>query len=458
MFDWVAELLYAISKSIFRLIDGLMACANMLCGITPISVGGEETNFINFLLTHDRIQLGFRVAALMGMILVVLFAIFAIVRSVVTEKGNTTPARVAIQSVKTVMIYLFIPVVMILLVHYTNIFVEALYKATLNGSSDGIGRFLCGAFSQDGVKGDPDFYLKPSFDYTDTDAMWNYVDLWDFDFFFSWVAGFCILLALAQTLLMFVDRAISIVLLFIVSPISLSTNALDDGAHFKLWRDQLLVKFLTGYGCILGINIYILVISAISSDSVVFFSNGFLNNLMKIAFFLGGAVSMQRVMALVGNLVSAGAGSNELRDNAIANQSFKSAVGTMGRMASAPIRAGRSAINFAKDAKQYGVGSAIASGLGLRSNRDYGVRSKSAMAQEKELQKNKVGLEGEMHKSTNADLASMIGNRVADAISGKGSGGDDGQKQTGSGGDKKNNMLDNIISNSSPLQNEQEKK
>jgi hypothetical protein len=74
------------------------------------------------------------------------------------------------------------------------------------------------------------------------------------------------------------------------------------------------------------------------------------------------------MMALVGNLISAGAGSNELRDNAIASSQ-------MGRMmkatAFAPFSATRSAINFGRDVKNQGLGTAVGRRLGLRTSRDY---------------------------------------------------------------------------------------
>jgi len=169
-------------------------------------------------------------------------------------------------------------------------------------------------------------------------------------------------------LLMFVDRAIAMVILFVFSPISLSTTVLDDGARFKLWRDQFIVKFLTGYGCIIAINIYALIIGAISNNNLVFFDNRVLNNFMKIVIIVGGGVSMTRVMALVGNLISAGAGSNELRDSAIAAGSFGR---IMGGAITAPFRATRGAINFTRDVANNGLASTVGRRMGFNTSADY---------------------------------------------------------------------------------------
>ena len=391
MFDWVWSLLYGISKSIYQLIDGLLSCANMLCGIQPIQYQGAEMDFLTFLLRNKNITYGFVGAIVVGVILVFVFAVFAIIRTVSTEKDNNlTPAQIYIKVGKTLLTFLFVPVCMAVLIYLTNLLMQSLYISTSGGSTKGLGTFLAGAFGNSARKSgvSETFYLSPAFDYTSTGNVKGYLDLSDYDYFFSWIGGIAILLCLASTLLMFVDRAFSLVILFIFSPISISTSVIDDGQRFKLWRDQFIVKFLTGYGCIIALNIYALVIAAITSSDLVFFNNTVLNNLMKIAIILGGAVSMQRMMALVGNLISQGAGSNELRDNAIATQQMR---GTLGRAFSAaktaalaPFKASRSAYNFVQDAKQYGVGSSIAQRLGFNTARSYGKMSKTALEQQRE--------------------------------------------------------------------------
>lgn len=373
MFDWVWDMFYGITKSMFSLIDNLLACANMLCGIQPITYQGEETDFIGFLIKNQSITVAFMVATLVGVFLVFIFGVIAIIRTIATEKVEKTPAQIGVQIGKTLLIFLFIPVAFTVLLFFTNTVMKVLYSATLGGSPDGLGRFLAGAFAQDALHpGVPsDFYLIPSFDYRSTASMRDYVSLSDYDFFFSWLTGIVLLICLGGTLLVFVDRAIAIVVLYIFSPISLSTVVLDDGARFKLWRDQFIVKLLTGYGCIIALNIYALIIGAITSNGLVFFENYILNNVMKIIIIIGGGVSMNRMMALVGNLISQGAGSNEMRDNAIAQMGFGRALsGGMGFIKK-PFTATRSAFNYARDARNFGLGTATGRALGFKTARDY---------------------------------------------------------------------------------------
>lgn len=432
MFNWVWDLLYGISKSIFSIIDNLLACANMLCGIEPVKYQNTEMDFMTFLIRNKSIYFGFVAAAIIGVILVFIFAVFAIIKSISSEKDSMTPAQIAVKVGKTLLTFIFIPAAIVILIYLTNILMQALYQATLGGSPDGLGRFLAGAFGQDAYDGsNPYFYLEEGFNYRSTSSVRSYLNLKEYDFFFSWLAGICILVALASSLLMFVDRAIAIVILFIISPISMSTAVLDDGQRFKLWRDQFLVKFLTGYGCIIGINVYALVIGAITTDDLVFFDNYVLNNVMKIAIIVGGGVSMNRLMSLIGNLISQGAGSNELRDNAIATAQARGAFGRLGGAITAPFRATRSAVNFARDSKQFGFGSAVGQRLGFNTDRSYGKMSNVQKAQTRE---NLVESEKYKRSLNNPDKQGG-GNSIKNAIEGSGGG---NKNNAGAGGANNN--------------------
>ena len=446
MFNWVWDLLYGISKSIFAIIDNLLACANMLCGIQPVKYQNTDMDFMTFLIRNKNIYYGFVSAVLIGVILVFIFAAFAVIRSMSSEKDSMTPGQIVVKVGKTLLTFIFIPAALMLLIFLVNTLMNSLYMATQGGSQDGLGRFLAGAFGQNAYSGNnPYFYLEEGFNYRSTGSVKSYLDLSDYDFFFSWIAGICILIALASSLLMFVDRAISIVILFIVSPISMSTAILDDGQRFKLWRDQFLVKFLTGYGCIIGINIYALVIAAITQNDLVFFEDNTLNNVMKIAIIVGGGVSMNRLMALIGNLISAGAGSNELRDNAIATSQAR---GAFSRMVLAPFKATRGAINFVKDSKQYGIGSTIGQRFGVNTDRSYGKMSATQKAQNRENL-----IEGEKLKRSLTGAGNQGGgDSVKNAIQGpnnngggNNAGGGGGSNNAGGKGNANNNIGNKMI-------------
>jgi hypothetical protein len=145
------------------------------------------------------------------------------------------------------------------------------------------------------------------------------MDLSEFEFIFSWIAGFVILGCIGVSMMYFVSRIISIAILYIAAPFSIGSSVLDDGARFKLWREQILIKFITGYGMMIAINVFAMVCLLVMNPSLVFFERGsFIDYLMKLLIIAGGGVSLKQAMALIGNLISNGAGSNEMRDAAVA--------------------------------------------------------------------------------------------------------------------------------------------
>lgn len=389
MFDWFWEFLYLISKTLFRLIDGLISCANKLCGIEPIQFEGESTDFMSFLLFSEEIGFAFRVSVILAIILLVLFAVFSILRTITKEKAEGTPAQICVKAFKTLLTFLFVPAVIWAFIYIGNTFIMALYSATLQGSSS-LGAFLFSVFAEDGGMASDvaQLFKSGELDYRNTDLIWSYMDLSNYSFVFSWLAGGVVLFSIGSSMLIFVDRVISIVILYIVSPISISTSLIDEGARFKLWRDQFFTKFIMGYGMILAINIYALVCGVVMTPGFSFFDEEpFLDLMMKLLLIAGGALTLQKSMALIGNLVSQGAGSNELRDNAFTAGKLASlAMGGAGKLfGMTPLglgaKAAKSVVSDALSMKSRDLGSKMLDklhlGIGGNTSDEKGIRDGS---------------------------------------------------------------------------------
>ncbi len=455
MFDWFWEFLYMLSKTIFRIIDGLILCANKLCGIDTINFEGEDTDFLTYLFFSDEIGFAFRVSALLATILVVIFTVFMILRSIAKDKAEGTPAQIAIKAFKTILMFFLVPAVIVAFMTIGNAFVTALYGATLQSAASP-GAFLFAAFAQDGGM-NPDYvvlFRTGELDYYNTAVVSTYMPLSEFPFLFSWIAGGVVLFGIGSAMLIFVDRVLSLVILYIAAPLSISTSTLDDGARFKLWRDQFLSKFIMGYGMILAINIYAMVCGIVTKPGFAFFSGEsstaqFLDLIMKLLIIAGGALTMQKSMALVGNLVSQGAGTNELRDNALSMGSLArmasgvagKALGVAGGIANntvgLPFRAAKSIAGDAINAQSKHLGNRLLRGLHL----DGGYPRKN----------DKQGESGDDSESKNNQKASY----GSDPNSAKNAIKDSGFKQSFSGGNSnnnatsnKNNMVGNAINGS----------
>lgn len=370
MFGWFWNFLYSITRTIFRLIDGLVLCANKLCGIEPVNFDGEETDFMTYLFFSSEVSFAFKISALLATILLVVFTVFMIIRSITKDKSEGTPAQIAVKSFKTILMFFFVPGVMLAFMTLGNAFVRALYNATMQSAATP-GTFLFSLFARDGGMKEEAVmkFLTGVCDYRNRPEVSMYMDISEFPFIFSWLAGGIVLFGIASSMLIFVDRVISLVILYIAAPVSISSSVLDEGARFKLWRDQFLSKFVMGYGMILAINIYALVCGLMMKPDFCFFEDdAFLDMIMKLLIIGGGALTMQKSMALVGNLVSSGAGSNELRDNLSAGaiaKATKSLAGAALGVPSLPFRAGASILGDAIGMQSRHLGGRLLRGLGL---------------------------------------------------------------------------------------------
>lgn len=325
MFDWFWDFLYSISKILFELIDALLAISNKLCGIDPITIGGKKSNFMIELFEDPKVFMGFGGAAVIGIFLLMIFSIIAICRN--CKDGKKSSGQIAVEVMKTLGLFFLVPSLMVGFTLILNELVLLLYKAT-SSNSVSLGDFLFINFCPEGIE-----EFEGTYDYTSTTSVRNFLagagyDLSDFRFFFSWIVCIPILIFVARALLLFVERCISIVLLFIMSPISLSTSVLDDGARFKLWRDKVFTKYLSGYGMIIGLNIYIIVISFITRSDVEFIvdfpivSDKLCNFLLRICFAIGGAFFLPKIFGLVGDLFVQGAGDQEFANAISSSDSF----------------------------------------------------------------------------------------------------------------------------------------
>lgn len=367
LFKWVYELFYRLAAAIFMVCDAMIKIANKLSGIEDVTIEHKKTTFMEYLFADDKITFAFQVSMVVGFILLFIFALFAIIRTIVKEKVEDTPIDILKKVAKNLLIFLFIPVCMLVLTVSLNIIMGVMYKATLGGSDASLGQFLVSAFTPDSalIYGPESRIrlLENGFDYTSLGAVENYVDVADFHFFLAWIAGGFIMLELASVVIMFVERAISIVILYIASPVVVSSSVLDDGQRFKTWRDLLLSKFIVAYGAIIGLNVFALVMNLVCNSDLRFFEDSFLDQIVKVAIVLGGSVSLKQIMGLVGNLVAPGAGDQAM---SAANQARSSTTAPFKMIGSTVGGIGR----FAKNTKRYGMLSAIGMGIGLTSERE----------------------------------------------------------------------------------------
>ncbi len=332
MFDWFWEFLYKLVRTIFNCIDFILDFAKMLAGITPVQVENEgtveNTELTLYFLRDETILDAFKLVALIGIVLLFVFTIFAIVRSMGQYMGEgKSVGRVCFDGAKAMLYLLLVPAIMIIGSAVVSTVMTSVYNAlNISGSTLGGRLFtlisrdaqLGGVFNEDVAN---NFAIgSAGYDYTNVKNVSAYYSLKEMDYFLAFVGGIAVLILLVKPLISFVERIVSLVMLFLVAPISVSTVPLDEGARFKLWREQVINKFLIAYGSLISLNVFMLLMSVILN--VRFFDSNGWNDLAQLVFIIGGAAACQHGPVLIGNLINQGAGSQYAQDAANVSSPF----------------------------------------------------------------------------------------------------------------------------------------
>ena len=341
MFNWFWEFLYGLIKVPLFCIDIIMMIARKLCGIDPIqveeTVNGEtvvrDVDLLSYFMEGETILGAFGYVCLFGFILLFLFTAFRILRDQLSFYEKKSPVRTCLDAAKTLLFFLLVPAIMIVGTTFVATLLRGVYEATANGNS-GLGGAMFVIFADEayiGPDGDKQAVLEAfrtcsleeylagtnEYSYYNTSLVSQYFSLSKFNIFLGLVGSISVLILLSLTLLSFVERIISLVLLFVIAPLPMSASPLDDGERFKIWREQTINKFLIAYGGLLALNIFSLMLPMIASIS--FFRMGgtggnLVNGIARLLFIIGGAFACRRGMVLIGNLISRGAGSQDLMD------------------------------------------------------------------------------------------------------------------------------------------------
>ena len=359
MFNWFWEFLYGLIKVPLFCIDIIMLIARKLCGIDPIQiereVNGElvveDVDLLTYFMQGETIVNAFGYVCLFGFILLFLFTAFRIIRDQVSFYEKKSPIRICLDSAKILLFFLLVPAIMILGTAFVSTLLRGIYEATANGNT-GLGGSMFTIFADEAYIGPAEdkkavldafrtcsledyLFGENQYSYYNTSVVSQYFKLSKFNFFLGLVGSISVLILLSLTLLSFVERIISLVLLFVISPLPMSASPLDDGERFKTWREQTINKFVTAYGGLLALNIFSLMLPMIAAINF-FPGNGVgvnvVNGIARLLFIIGGAFACRRGMVLVGNLVSRGAGSQDLMDQSHLSGGMASLAHMAGRL------------------------------------------------------------------------------------------------------------------------------
>ena len=315
--DMFFTFLYTCFKCICQLIDFIKEIFYMLCGIETVSINGEQTDLLSTLIRSDSIKKAFLSIYLIGVVLLFIFTAIAIFKANYQEKQNW--ASVLKKSGHSFLISLLIPFTVLAGIILTNTVMASINTAMNpygNTSHSMIGgQFLAtigndcyiGTESKDVIIAK---FVSGELDYTNTDLVKSYFNIENMNFLIGILGGFVMLVMFVLSSITFVQRIFDIILLYLISPASISTIPLDEGNRFKVWKDMMIGKILSAYGIILVMNLFFLIIPQVYQ--IRFFESDLQNGIVYILFLLGGCFAVSKANDIIARLCGGDAGRNEM--------------------------------------------------------------------------------------------------------------------------------------------------
>lgn len=163
-----------------------------------------------------------------------------------------------------------------------------------------------------------DGYLKVNYNFTqDGYVMTNLYSMLDVNLVILLFASILLIGMLFKVLFGVAHRVMDVTLLAITYPAVLATYTLDNGSRFKNWSKTMIQKILSIYGVIVGVNLILLLISALENVSIfrpedfgatniniASYTAGFINGFIRLLFMLVAFTMLERATALVENIFS----------------------------------------------------------------------------------------------------------------------------------------------------------
>lgn len=322
LFGWFYDLMYTLQKSICYILDFIRVIFTKLSGIDTVTVSGKQEDLLSHFLLSEGVRNAFLGVFLVGVILLFVFVIIAILKSEAADpQHKKTKGQILTKALQSFVIFLLIPFLLLAGIMLTNVIMIAVNSAMSGAMIDGNSNTLIGGqilvtSGHDAFKGIDSsraeierMFITGQLDYNNINVVKNYFNLADMNFFVGIAGGLVILVMFVMSAIMFVQRIFDVILLYIISPASISTIPLDDGGRFRIWREMLVSKVLGAYGIILSMNLFFLIIPQVSQ--ITFFGDSFKDGIVQLLFVLGGAFAITKANMIISQLTGNNAGAQE---------------------------------------------------------------------------------------------------------------------------------------------------
>ncbi|MCR4764452.1 MAG: hypothetical protein K5696_13075 [Lachnospiraceae bacterium] len=374
VFDtFIAEILQVILRAIcliflagmqvlLRVLDCIVGVYEIFAGIRNVTMhlpSGSSTvdtkgPLLELLYRTPFVRNATVVLIGIGFALCFLFALIAVIRSILDFDGQTghPVSRVLRLTAQAVFKLLLIPLFGLFMITLSGVILTSINEAfSENGEEFSIPRtiFVMTTFDAIDVKkaksesdakahntstGDQasftddyrkDFYNPVSSGEDlmyDTALIEQTFDVVKINYLEGYLLCLVFIVLLMAALLIFLCRIYDVLLLLIMEPLFVAPMPFDEGEHFEKWQELFIGKLFSGYGMVIAMNLYLMIAGkmfggtfSLADPSGPF--HAVEDGLIKLIFMMGGVFAVLNIGPLITSILSQTASNEEMMQGAV---------------------------------------------------------------------------------------------------------------------------------------------
>ena len=323
------------------LLDQLQNGFDVLIGLKDVTYTSAETGaktqstLLQYFMNNEIIRNALISITFIALALSIIFSIYAIMRSTLDFdfEGKRPVGRVLNSVAKMMIAFLIVPVIAVFGVSLASIVLKQTCTA-ISGGDASLGKWVLAISSIDAGRGNP----PASFNDPNTGLVaepWaslvagetNYlsfatqIHISRIDYILGYASIIFMSIVMIMCLFTFIKRIFDIIIMYITSPYFVSTIVLDDGEKFKRWRENFIARVLVGFGSVIGMRIFLMMVPVIMNDQLKIFDSVAGNitggYVIKLVFILGGMFAVYKSSTLLTGIISANVAAEENMNNAL---------------------------------------------------------------------------------------------------------------------------------------------
>ncbi len=323
------------------ILDQLQSGFDILIGMKDITYYSEslgrkdQTTLLEYFINNEIVRNALISITFIALCLSMIFAIYSVMRSTLDFdfEGKRPVGKVLNAVAKSMIAFLLVPTICIFGISLASIVLKQTCTA-ITGSDASLGKWVLAVSSMDAGRGNPPAsfinqatgqiaepwasLVGGSMDYV---SFGTRIHISRVDYILGFASMIFMAVIMVICLFTFIKRIFDIILLYITSPYFVSTIVLDDGEKFKRWRDTFIAKILVGFGSVIGLRIFLMMIPVIMNDQLEIFDSVAGNitggYIIRLVFILGGMYAVYKSSTLLTGIISSSVAAEENANNAI---------------------------------------------------------------------------------------------------------------------------------------------